>query len=184
MAQDFFKPDNVDSCLANPGCTGAEFLGIEYRYWGIFLFAVSTVVIIYVMRNAQGDWALALGTALCLLAFYMFLTRMHERYMFPALVPFLAACVLSRSPLLWTAFAVLSVVQFLNLYQVYGYYQPNELRIQDLYEYFERPKVLSAWILPDWNLQRWLSLIAFLVFPISLAATYLLANPLRRSEAA
>lgn len=54
--QGFFKPDNVDSCLANASCAGAEFLGIEYRYWGIFLFAVSMVVILYVMRNAEGDW--------------------------------------------------------------------------------------------------------------------------------
>jgi Gpi18-like mannosyltransferase len=186
MVHDFFKADNVDSCIANPSCTGAEFLGIEYRYWGIFLFAVAIIVIIYVLRDARGDWVLPLGTALCLLAFYMFLTRMHERYMFPALVPFLAACVLARSPILWGTFVVLAVVQFLNLYQVYGYYETetNALRIEALYDYFERPRVLSAWILPDWNLQRWLSFVTFLTFPISVIATYLLANPLRRSEAA
>jgi len=183
MAQDFFKPDNVDSCLANPACTGAEFWGIEYRYWGIALFAANVAVILYVLRNADDDWALALGTALCLLAFYMFLTRMHERYMFPALVPLLAACALGRSRVLWGVFAVLGVMQFLNLYQVYGYYQPNELRIQDLYQYFERPRVLSDGILPDWNLQRWLSFLTFLAFPVVLVTTAVLANPLRRAGA-
>ncbi len=183
--QDFFKPDNVDSCLTNPSCTSAEFRGIEYRYWGIALFAVSTVVILYFMRNAEGDWALALGTALCLLAFYMFLTRMHERYMFPFFVPFLAACALSHSRLLWGVFVVLAITQFLNLYQVYAYYQPNDLRIQDLYQYFERPEVLSlGWKFPHWKLQQWLSFITFLAFPITLVITFLLVNPFRRSEAA
>jgi hypothetical protein len=175
----FFKPDNVDSCLANPACTSAEFLGVEYQYWGIFLFAINTVLVIYVLRNAEGDWALALGTALCLLAFYIFLTRMHERYMFPFFVPFLAACVLSRSPLLWTAFVVLALMQFLNLYQVYAYYQPNELRIDDIYQYFEKAEVFGT----GWQLSRILSLITFIGFPVTLIGAYLLANPLRRSEA-
>ncbi len=178
--QGFFKPDNVDTCMKSASCGGAEFLGIEYRYWGIALFAVNTVLIIYIMRKAEGDWALALGTALCLLAFYMFLTRMHERYMFPALVPFLAACILARNPTLWAMFIVLGVMQFLNLYQVYAYYQPNELRIQDLYQYFEKAEVLGT----GWQLSRVLSLVTFLAFPVTVVATFLLANPWRRSEAA
>ena len=163
----FFKPDNT------------EYLGITYQVWGIALFAATTLSILFAMRNADDDWALALGTALCLLAFYMFLTRMHERYMFPFFVPFLAACVLSRNPLLWSMFVVLSLTQFLNLYQVYAYYQPNELRIQDLYQYFERGEVFGT----GWQLQRVLSLITFAAFPITILATYLLANPFRRSEA-
>ena len=163
----FFKSDST------------EYLGLTYQVWGIALFVLTTASILFVMRNAEGDWALALGTALCLLAFYMFLTRMHERYMFPAFVPFLVACILSRSPVLWAVFVVLSLTQFLNLYQVYAYYQPNELRIQDLYQYFERGEVFGT----GWQLQRVLSLITFAAFPITLLATYLLVNPLRRSEA-
>ncbi|HET9477407.1 MAG TPA: hypothetical protein VFP63_07950, partial [Dehalococcoidia bacterium] len=99
----FFKPDNT------------EYMGLTYQVWGLSLFAISMLAILYSLRDAEGDRALALGTALCLLAFYIFLTRMHERYMFPFFVPFLAACVLYRSPLLWTVFAVLAVTQFLNL---------------------------------------------------------------------
>lgn len=164
----FFKPDNT------------EYAGLTYQVWGITLFAVSVLAILYSLRNANGDWALALGTALCLLAFYIFLTRMHERYMFPAFVPFLAACALSRSPLLWTAFAVLALAQFLNLYQVYAYYQPNELRIQDIYQYFEKTEVFGT----GWQLSRVLSLITFVGFLVSLIGAYLLANPLRRTEGA
>jgi len=164
----FFEPDNT------------KYLGLTYQVWGLGLFAISIVAILYSLRNAEEDRALALGTALCLLAFYVFLTRMHERYMFPFFVPFLAACVLYRSPLLWAVFAVLALTQFLNLYQVYGYYQPNELRIQDLYQYFERAEVLGT----GWQLSRVLSLITFIAFPVTLLWAYRTANPLPRSEAA
>lgn len=164
----FFKPDNT------------EYLGLTYQVWGLGLFTVSILAILYSLRNAEEDRALALGTALCLLAFYIFLTRMHERYMFPFFVPFLAACVLYRSSLLWTVFAVLALTQFLNLYQVYGYYQPNELRIQDVYQYFEKAEVFGT----GWQLSRILSLITFIAFPVTLLWAYRSANPLPRSEAA
>lgn len=163
----FFKPDNT------------EYLGLTYQIWGIVLFAVSMLVIFYSLRNAEGDRALALGTALCLLAFYIFLTRMHERYMFPFFVPFLAACVLYRSPLLWTVFGVLALMQLLNLYQVYGYYQPNDLRIEDIYDYFEKAEVFGT----GWELSRVLSLITFIGFPVTVLWAYLFHNAMRRPEA-
>ena len=164
----FFKPDNT------------EYMGLTYQVWGLSLFAISMLAILYSLRDAEGDRALALGTALCLLAFYIFLTRMHERYMFPFFVPFLAACVLYRSPLLWTVFAVLAVTQFLNLYQVYGYYQPNELKIHDIYQYFDKAEVLGT----GWPLARVLSLVTFVAFTAVLAWTFLVAARWRRSEAA
>src|SRR5437867_4261774 len=101
-----------------------HYLGIAYRWWGIGLFGVSTIAIMYTLRRSNQDWALALGTALCLLASYVFLTRIHERYLFPFFLPFLAACVLARNPVMWATLAVLAVVHFLNLYLVYMYYQP------------------------------------------------------------
>ena len=165
---DFFKADST------------EYQGLTYQIWGLVLFASTTLAVLYTLRNAEGDWALALGTALCLMAFYVFLTRMHERYLFPFFMPFLAACVLSRNPVLWGVFIVLGITQFLNLYQVYAYYQPNELRISDIYKYFEKPELLGS----GWKLQQILSFITFLAFPITIVTTYLLANPLKRSGAA
>ena len=108
-----FMPDNVD------------YLGMTYQNWGIVLFVVSILAILLVMRKSQGTSSLALGTALSVLVFFVFLTRMHERYLFPFFLPFLAACLLARSRVLWTAFVVLSVVHFLNLYYAYSYYALN-----------------------------------------------------------
>lgn len=77
-----FKPDDQ------------EFLGITHRLWGFALFGASLVAIIAATWRGQGTGILALGSALSIVAFYLFLTRMHERYIFPAMLPMLAACVL------------------------------------------------------------------------------------------
>src|SRR6266705_1504038 len=94
----FFHADTPASCDPANGCTGGTFVGIDYQYWGLILFAICLAGIIYSLRKGEGKAPLALGTALCLLAFYAFTTRMHERYLFPFFLPFLAACGLYRNP--------------------------------------------------------------------------------------
>ena len=93
---------------------GTDFLGLTTRHWGLVLFAISAATVIVVLRKARGAGFLALGTSLCILAFFVFMTRMHERYLFPFFLPFLAACVLLRSRMLWTVFGALAVVHLLN----------------------------------------------------------------------
>jgi len=114
---------------------GTEFLGLTTRSWGLVLFALSVASVIVVLRKARGPGFLALGTSLCMLAFFVFMTRMHERYLFPFFLPFLAASVLIRSRLLWTAFGLLAAVHFLNLYYVYTNADKDNLRLQGLYEW-------------------------------------------------
>ncbi len=113
---------------------GAEFLGLPTRFWGLVLFAVTVGAVIVALRKARGPAFLALGTSLSILAFYFFMTRMHERYLFPFFLPFLAACVFFKSRVLWAAFAVLGAVHFLNLYVVYTQ-EEEDLRYQRLYDW-------------------------------------------------
>lgn len=132
---------------------GVEVLGLTTRAWGLFLFALAVVGVMLVLRKARGPAFLALGTSLSILAFFVFVTRMHERYLFPFFLPFLAACVLLKSRLLWAAFAVLGVVHFLNLYVVYANAEGG-LRYERLFEWIrsvdlwgtglETAQVLSA----------------------------------------
>ena len=115
---------------------GTEFLGLTTRTWGSVLFVFTVVAVIVVLRNARGPGFLALGTSLSMLAFFVFMTRMHERNLFPFFLPFLAACVLLRSRVLWTAFVALATVNFLNMYFVYTNHPEEEpLRVQGLYEW-------------------------------------------------
>jgi hypothetical protein len=134
-----------------------EFLLLDTRTWGFILFALTVAVIIYTLRKSRGTGFLALGTALCVLAFYTFVTRMHERYVFAFFLPFLAACVLIRSRALWAAFAGLGLLHFVNLYHVYVYYYPDELKVNSVYNWLaqgdfwgtglETVQILSAAVL-------------------------------------
>ena len=98
---------------------------------------------IVVLRKARGVGFLALGTSLCLLAFYVFMTRMHERYLFPFFLPFLAACVLLRSRALWWTFGILGAVHFLNLYYVYTN-ADGDLRIQAAFDWLGDTDLLGT----------------------------------------
>ena len=145
-----------------------QYWGVDHTYWGLVMFAVSVLAVVYTFRRSEGTGMLALGTALSILAFNVFVTRMHERYLFPMFLPFLAACVFTRNPLLWAIFAALGVLHFFNLYYAYAYYNPNELRWESLFEWVsDRGKLFS--------------LLVFLSFPISLVTGYMLSARPRRS---
>jgi len=141
------------------------YLGLDYRTWGLVLFAISIVAIIFVFRRARGPGMLALATSLSVLAFFVFLTRMHERYMFPFLLLFLAAAALSRNWFLWASFAVLSVIHFLNLYYVYSYYNPNSLRVDSVFNWSGGQDQIFLF-----------SLLTFLAFPVLLLASAVLTS--------
>ncbi|MEK7248201.1 MAG: hypothetical protein AAB092_06980, partial [Chloroflexota bacterium] len=82
------------------------------------------------------------------MAFYLFLTRMHERYVFGAFLPLLVACALLHSRVLWGLFVAAATVHFINLYHVFGYYYlfsdtekaryPDWTRWPSFYHWFER----------------------------------------------
>jgi Gpi18-like mannosyltransferase len=142
-----FKPDETTACSGNQ-VFATTFLGIRTQIWGWFLFGSMIVSIILLLRNQRSTGMLALGTGLSMMAFYLFLTRMHERYVFGAFLPLLVACALIHSRVLWALFAATATVHFVNLYHVFGYYYlfnsehtsryPDVLLYPDLYHWLER----------------------------------------------
>jgi Gpi18-like mannosyltransferase len=139
-----FRCDLASACPEDARARATEWLGIPTRYWGLGMFVAAIGGTIFALRRAQGMGFLALGTALSVMAFYMFLTRMHERYIFAFFLVFLLACVLINSRVLWGAFVVAGLVHFLNLYHVYAYYYPNELRWESLYKWLEKASFLGT----------------------------------------
>jgi Gpi18-like mannosyltransferase len=136
---------DVNTCPG--GVEGTKWFGIATRYWGTAFFAGGVVLVIASLRNARGTGYLALGVALSVMVFYLFLTRMHERYIFAAFLPFLAAAVMLHSRLLWAAFAGIATIHFLNLYHVYNYYYPyNHLGDANL---AHEPSLRWEWLY-DW----------------------------------
>lgn len=105
------------------------FLGLPYFYWGIILYLASLVLIIWrfiakqpvlLKNNLQKKENVWLLAALLVFAFFLFPTRVHERYLFPALAFLLAA---GQKKLFWlTSFLLL-----INLYHPYAYYSNNFL---------------------------------------------------------
>lgn len=93
--------------------------GISWRMWGLILTVISELFVLAAFWRARTPKAYALGVALAMLAVFTFSSRMHERYMFSAFLPLLAACVLYNRKVLWASFVALSVVQFFMLYQAY-----------------------------------------------------------------
>jgi Gpi18-like mannosyltransferase len=140
-----FKCDLAGACGGDAKAT--QFLGMSTRWWSLIMLGSALASIIVVLRNARGTGYLALGTALSTMAFYMFLTRMHERYVFPAFLPLLLAAALIQSRFLWGIFVTMAAVHFLNLYQVFAYYFffndeqkahfPDFLRVPKLYNFLQ-----------------------------------------------
>jgi Gpi18-like mannosyltransferase len=161
----------------------SQWFGIDYRYWGVALTAVALLAVCAVVARVDSGRTdvLALGTALSVMAFYLFMTRMHERYLFQMFLPMLAACALAHSRILWGLFLFLAITHFFNLYYVYSYYQlvftqddlvKNEPAWTALYNWIEDRAFL-------------ISLLMTLCFPVLLAVAYRLGlRPHPKPEAA
>lgn len=108
----FWKPDSM------------LFLGIPYKLIGIVITGLLFLVIILVFLKLRGkdikiDY---LSYTLSSFIFFMFLTRMHERHIFPVFALLLISALVYKSKLLITSYVFLSFIFFLNLFYAYYYY--------------------------------------------------------------
>lgn len=110
--------------------------GLSYKIWGYILYLLYWIVVGYFyLKKGLSLYAIA---ALFALSFFFLPTRVHERYLYSALVfSFLYAAAI-KSRVLLILSAILSSIHLLNLYYVYVYY--NEL-------YFNLPRLLYNGIL-------------------------------------
>jgi Gpi18-like mannosyltransferase len=154
------------------------FWGLTWQNWGIALFILTTASIIFAFRKEERPGVMALATALSMLAFYLFLTRMHERYISPMFLPLILALFLSHdrylTRILVIGFVVLSVVNFFNVYEVYMYYG----RYIDA-PAFTEPTALFRLISDN---TFFFSLVAVLTFPVLLATGYMLTRRTSTAE--
>lgn len=109
------------------------YLGISYYVWGILLYLLSISIIFYRFRSAvQKNASAFVLMTLAFLASFLFPTRVHERYLFPAFSLLLVGTGLSQSIFLFLIFIGLSVLNFINLYHPYAYYSENFLKNESL----------------------------------------------------
>jgi hypothetical protein len=153
-----------------------EYLGLAYARWGYILYAVSVAFVLYALRRAEGLGALTLGTALCIFVFYMFVTRMHERYLFPIFLPLLAACFILNSRLLWAGFAGVAIIHLLNLYHAYAEFNDNYLRIDWIFNWLQDPNLWGLGL----TTVEFLSVLMVIMLPPLLAVAYALGDRPKR----
>lgn len=92
--------------------------GLSYTKWGVLLFAVVALLAVWLMiKKNKSVLALYYSAFFLYFGAFMFVTRMHERYLVPAIV-FITVCILWDAKL-WVPMVLLSAACFLNQWHLY-----------------------------------------------------------------
>lgn len=103
---------------------------LSYQMWGYILLVSYWITISYFyLKKKLSLYVLA---ALATLAFFFLPTRVHERYLYPAIVFLVFSAALLKSRLVFLLTSLLSIVHFLNLYYVYIYYNQFYLKLPEV----------------------------------------------------
>lgn len=98
------------------------FLDITYYKWGLLMLAATAIFSIwYLIKNKNNPFALYYSSYIMLFGSFMLFTRMHERYLFPALI-FITVCILWDLRLIIPT-VIVSACRFAN--ELYVYYCGN-----------------------------------------------------------
>lgn len=96
----FWLPDTV------------KFAGLTLQIWGLLAFLLIAAYVVWQLRRSYSPGRAVYAVVLLLFAFFMVMTRIHERYLFPVLAIMVLAIPL-RS--VWTLYTGLTITYFLNL---------------------------------------------------------------------
>lgn len=101
-----------------------NFIHVPLLYWGVILLLLTLISILFLqpftLKFKQPYFYLT--AAVSMMAFFMLLTRMHERYLFPFFPFLLLAAIMLKSKLLLYFYLFMSGLHLLNLYIPYAYY--------------------------------------------------------------
>ena len=104
-----------------------------YFIWGIIIYLSSIIILIAAfLRSKRTSLEMYLFTSLCFLSFFLFPTRIHERYLYPFFAFFLIFIIISDFKHGLKIYFATSLVYLINLYHPYAYYSTNYLRIEPL----------------------------------------------------
>jgi hypothetical protein len=94
------------------------YFGIPARVWGFVILVFSLGGSIwFFLRKKINDKKVFLTIAIVALTSFLFMTRIHERYMYP-FFPY-ATIALAYLPGFWVAYALLSFTHLVNLYYLF-----------------------------------------------------------------
>jgi dolichyl-phosphate-mannose-protein mannosyltransferase len=110
------------------------FAGLSLAVWGTVFLLASIIFVFYFLRDKlDKKYVWYLLFAILSLCFFLFPTKVHERYLFPFFAFLLTAVGLSKSKNLFRVYILGSVANFLNLFYAYAYYNPVSIRLETLF---------------------------------------------------
>lgn len=117
--------------LVDPGRTldSAIYFGLPARIWGFLAVLGGIAAIIWWLRKRLSDKAIFYSLITITLIIFLFMTRIHERYLYP-FFPY-ATLLLGFMPSLWIPYLVLSATHLLNLYHLF--WAPSFTSLEMLY---------------------------------------------------
>lgn len=118
------------------------FLGLTYQYWSYILFALFYIPILIFVYKKQNFKSIVWSLALVAFSSFMFLTNMHERYLYP-LFPYLTILVAMSQIGNWYYWFI-SFISLLNLYNFW--WVPRIFLLVDFLSRNSRlaPRILGA----------------------------------------
>ncbi|MBI3397092.1 hypothetical protein HY045_01300 [Candidatus Woesebacteria bacterium] len=120
----------------------------SYQNWGLVLFSLTYIpTLLLVLKNKSDKlifWALSIAS----FSSFMFLTNMHERYLYPLFAPLTILLMLGEIKL--PIYLIASLINLINLYTLWWFPRFEPL--------------VSLIVFGDYTLPRLLSLLLFLAF--------------------
>jgi Gpi18-like mannosyltransferase len=100
------------------------FFGLQLHVWGFILYAVVLLVILFPyfkkrINTKEMDYFACMISSF---GFFLLLTRMHERTLFPLFALLVIVVFIQKSRWLLMTYVILSVVYFLDIFYSYYYY--------------------------------------------------------------
>ncbi len=107
------------------------FWGLSKYHWGllIYIFSQTIILIPFCLKRRLKKNYYYLTAGLSLFSFFLFPTRIHERYLLPVFPFLLTAGISLKSLFLITNFVMLAILHFLNLFYIYHSYYPDFAKI-------------------------------------------------------
>lgn len=106
-----------------------EILGITYAQLGTLIIVLITVLsLILFLRKVNAPERYYLTGSFLIISMFLFSVRMHERYLFPAMILLLLTYATNRKKAWFYCYLLLSFFHFLNCWHVLNYYDPQNYR--------------------------------------------------------
>jgi len=105
--------------LADSGKTldSTVYFGLQARLWGFVTVLTGIILVLIWLKHKINDKRIFASLLTVSFLSFLFLTRIHERYLYPFFPP--ATILLGFVPYLWIPYAVVSLTHLLNLYHLF-----------------------------------------------------------------